>query len=267
MIKHFDKNEIGRDFVVGDIHGMYDFFFKCLKELEFDADVDRMFSVGDLADRGPNSMYSLMLSHLPWFHAVKGNHEDMFVNTLNQKWDYSNFILNGGGWVVSEDPDQISLLADHVETLPLVISVGTGEDRFNIVHAELYNNESGKCPIDLDLDYWNFDEYNEINMMWGRNFFELRNTGDLIKMSKELSTTYVGHSILENPIKIGHHVYIDGGAMMHHLYRHSTSVQRDRAKLIFAEPNNKLIHAFTVSDECYKKYKLEELQYIEPTWV
>jgi serine/threonine protein phosphatase 1 len=55
MIKKFELNEKGRDFVVGDIHGCFDLLSNNLKEIGFDESVDRLFSVGDLVDRGKQS--------------------------------------------------------------------------------------------------------------------------------------------------------------------------------------------------------------------
>ena len=51
----FARNERGRDFVVGDIHGMFSALENFLEELSFDPGRDRLFSVGDLIDRGPES--------------------------------------------------------------------------------------------------------------------------------------------------------------------------------------------------------------------
>jgi len=49
----FGENREGRDFVVGDIHGMFGHLRMLLKQVSFDAEVDRLFSVGDLVDRCP----------------------------------------------------------------------------------------------------------------------------------------------------------------------------------------------------------------------
>lgn len=39
-----------------------------------------MLSVGDLVDRGPDSIGCLKLLEAPWFHAVMGNHEQLLLN-------------------------------------------------------------------------------------------------------------------------------------------------------------------------------------------
>ncbi|WP_261986408.1 metallophosphoesterase, partial [Enterococcus faecium] len=53
FVKHFGPNSIGRDFAVGDIHGCFSRLNSALNTIEFDPSKDRLFSVGDLVDRGP----------------------------------------------------------------------------------------------------------------------------------------------------------------------------------------------------------------------
>ena len=51
----FTANANGRDFVVGDVHGCFRTLERALTELKFDPACDRLFGVGDLVNRGPNS--------------------------------------------------------------------------------------------------------------------------------------------------------------------------------------------------------------------
>ena len=55
----FARNERGRDFAVGDIHGCFSDLARGLKAIGFDEKADRLFSVGDLVDRGPESTHAL----------------------------------------------------------------------------------------------------------------------------------------------------------------------------------------------------------------
>lgn len=47
-----------------------------------------MFSVGDLIDRGGKSRDCLSLLYEKWFHAVKGNHEDILNIIVNEGGDW-----------------------------------------------------------------------------------------------------------------------------------------------------------------------------------
>ena len=99
LLHHFDINELGRDFVVGDLHGCIDHFERLLDQIEFDAEKDRMFSVGDLVDRGPDSMACLRLLKEPWFHAVLGNHEDMMLDAVSS--NLRNGVPSNGSTMVA----------------------------------------------------------------------------------------------------------------------------------------------------------------------
>ena len=48
LFRRFERNDLGRDFAVGDIHGHFSRLQKKLDEIGFNQDVDRLFSVGDL---------------------------------------------------------------------------------------------------------------------------------------------------------------------------------------------------------------------------
>ena len=51
-VKRFAANTAGRDFAVGDIHGHFTRLQSALDKAGFEPSVDRLFSVGDLIDRG-----------------------------------------------------------------------------------------------------------------------------------------------------------------------------------------------------------------------
>lgn len=167
-LKTFEPNTKGRDFVIGDLHGSYSCFENLLKNLNFDPAVDRMFSVGDLVDRGPESLKCLSLIREPWFHAVLSNHEQMMLEAFTGGYMGQYWTMNGGMWglnaailaealkkqaslgeyplpenVTEADYALIDLLKD-VEELPFLITVNRPDGKkFHIIHAELppgYNN-------------------------------------------------------------------------------------------------------------------------------
>ena len=146
--KRVSANIRGRDFIVGDLHGCFDLFQKALDRVDFNPDKDRVFSVGDLADRGPYSLECLRLLNEPWFHAVCGNHEQMLIDyafpvvmpyATNVSAD--RFFLNGGHWVKSltskENAELWNELIPRVAKLPYIITVGNGDTVFHVAHAEL----------------------------------------------------------------------------------------------------------------------------------
>jgi hypothetical protein len=89
---------------------LLDLLDRLLDHVRFDPACDRLFSVGDLIDRGPDSLRSLEFLEAPWFYAVKGNHEDLLLEFFEpyrasgrmDYWDEiltSDLRLNGGEWV------------------------------------------------------------------------------------------------------------------------------------------------------------------------
>ncbi len=80
-ILYLEKNDIGHDFIVGDIHGRLSALQKLLDKVCFDTDRDRLFCVGDMIDCGEDSMGVLKLAkNSPWFYTTIGNHEDMLLS-------------------------------------------------------------------------------------------------------------------------------------------------------------------------------------------
>lgn len=157
IVQYFEKNTHGRDFIIGDLHGCIDNFNYVLDKLDFDKTRDRMFSVGDLIDRGPNIVACLELLEEPWFHAVVGNHDMlMFDNVeawddvnheavLKKSWSVSQWMINGGYWI--EDAQQMKNMTniklqkhlENIKNLPYIIRLNGYNKKINIVHAELYS--------------------------------------------------------------------------------------------------------------------------------
>jgi serine/threonine protein phosphatase 1 len=189
----YDRNTEGRDFVIGDLHGCYDELMDKLLDVNFNKVVDRVFSVGDLVDRGPASLECLRLTGEPWFHAVIGNHEDMMFNVLCYKHNPLLWLSNGGLWIDNmTDAELIEverLCHALVETIPHMITVG----KIGIVHAE--------PPL-----VWPGKEYTE-STIWGRT---IHGRGEPVYVSG-VEKVYVGHTIVEQPVTLGDINFIDTG--------------------------------------------------------
>ena len=174
-IQTFEPNTAGRDFVIGDLHGSYAVFQNLLKNLNFDKSKDRMFSVGDLVDRGPESLKTLELLYEPWFHAVLSNHEQMMYEAFTGGYMGQFWLRNGGFWgaealntwrnntryatneldkrAPTDDEHRLFDLIKVVGELPFIMTVKlTNGKQVHIIHAELPPLNSTNPPLDAITD-------------------------------------------------------------------------------------------------------------------
>lgn len=206
MIKHFGLNMIGSDYVMGDLHGCFKLLRENLYDLGFDETKDRLFSVGDLVDRGNESELALEWLQKPWFHSVLGNHEHMAIDAADGMINPRDYIWNGGEWFLNLSPQLQKEFAAAFKKLPIAIEIETPEGLVGIIHAE--------CPVKswLDLGEAFKDNRNEffINAcIWSRD--RLRN--GLTSIITDIAYVIVGHSVVHQDTWFGNVHYIDTGAV------------------------------------------------------
>jgi len=126
-------------YVVGDIQGCYDQLMRLLDKVRFDPTEDRLWSVGDLINRGPQSLETLRFARSlgKAFTMVLGNHDLHFVALATGarkvgKKDTLKAIL--------DDPDCLKF-CDWFRQQPLVyrgkLETDKGKESFLMVHAGL----------------------------------------------------------------------------------------------------------------------------------
>ncbi|AMO57439.1 hypothetical protein GZ77_15340 [Endozoicomonas montiporae] len=201
----YTANQEGRDFAIGDLHGMYDLLFEELDQVDFDFTNDRCFSVGDLIDRGAKSEQCLGLINEPWFHPVCGNHEDTLrkvARSLSSAATTADWILNGGRWHLMVSTQKMHDYADLVDTLPELISVATPSGKLIAL-----------CHAEYPLPYWAPDEIandDELRrqLMWSRQKVRSQNHSTV----SGIDSIICGHTIVDQPQQLGNSFYIDTGA-------------------------------------------------------
>jgi serine/threonine protein phosphatase 1 len=205
-IPHFvahERNLVGKDYVVGDIHGQLDAFNHALKAVGFNQQVDRCFSVGDLIDRGKDSLACLELVFEDWFFATLGNHEAMAITALGPSPsdnDLAHWIDNGADWLLSENAKEVSILMrEAARYLPLAREVDLGNYRVGICHAE--------PPENWEWVRHSAQAHSE-KLTWGRTRFKY----GLDSNVSGIDAVVVGHSIMNNVTRLGNVVNIDTGA-------------------------------------------------------
>ena len=134
-INHYSKNLEGKDYVVGDIHGSFRQLMQILLKMDFDFKKDRLFSVGDLCDRGPHSEEVLKWMDYPWFIPVIGNHETLVMGYEQKLVSFDVLIKVGAEWWFDVEDDKKAQIISYFETLPIGIEVETSYGEVGIVHA------------------------------------------------------------------------------------------------------------------------------------
>ena len=229
---NFSANHCGRDFVVGDIHGCYSAFRAALDHVKFHHASDRIFSVGDLVDRGPQSYDTLQLLRQPWFFSCKGNHEQMLLDHLrapheNKPHD-SAWLLN----VFSNFTDRqrfSGVWIPILERLPYVMKVGTGLGAFYVVHAEIL--EERATVTQSMIDGWQFQDPIKAKRraLWGRSLLKAYEQGRPVRRAHDptLPLIFCGHSITPQPLRLARQVYLDGGAYVAYDYEARANMEPD----------------------------------------
>jgi serine/threonine protein phosphatase 1 len=216
VIQHVPANPHGRDFVVGDIHGWYEPLMAELEAVCFDPATDRLFSVGDLINRGPDSERCLLLTREPWFYAVRGNHEEILFNWLRQPdaVDVETWMRYGGSAWLGKGPEHFFArhpeLRRHAEALsaemPWVIELEAGDGRrIGISHSTFPLDEWEDLALRLP-----FEPALQEALLWDR---PIKRPG-FVHHVEGIDLTVHGHVIVPKVQRHGNGIYIDTGAAL-----------------------------------------------------
>ncbi len=210
-VTSLSRNQNGRDFCVGDIHGMFDMLDELLDSVQFDTEQDRLISVGDMVDRGPASITALEFLEQSWFYAVRGNHEDMLIQCFEHPDDRGTadmWLRNGGDWWQSTGPLDREKIYEAARTLPWVIQLETPFGQVGVVHAD----------VPPGIDWQAFvaqieagDNNCEQVALWSRTRAKLYQVAGNVPGIERI---YCGHNIVDKPLVAGNVRYIDTGAFL-----------------------------------------------------
>ena len=139
---------MGRNLIVGDIHGQYGLLQEVLDKAGFSPVCDTLYVTGDLADRGRETVSILrFLMSLPSCRAVLGNHDIWLESFLLDDARPSIWLDSNGGRMTAASyleekvsPEEKRMHGLWVRNLPLCIFT----DRYIVAHAGI--------PIGFDED-------------------------------------------------------------------------------------------------------------------
>ncbi|EKM5063806.1 metallophosphoesterase [Cronobacter turicensis] len=190
-------------YVVGDLHGCLQALVSALRRERFDPRVDALISVGDVIDRGPDSLGCLRLIGKRWFFAVRGNHEAMALEALDTG-DNALWAINGGNWYfglsdVAKQEAQAQLA--KARELPLVIELQSHDRLIVVAHADY---PASRYVWEQALD--------EHAVVWSRTRINRVLAGEEEHI-QGADAFYFGHTPLREPLSGGNLHYIDTGAV------------------------------------------------------
>lgn len=234
LFKQLLNNTGGRDFVVGDLHGNLVRLEKALDYHQFQKDKDRLIAVGDLIDRGNDSLNTLRLLSEPWFFSVAGNHERLLsqsrsallrrqldpaararLNDAGARWLLDAYDhLNDDKWA-----DLITEIMNLIGQMPLMIQIGNGSEAVGVVHAELPDWDWSRNVARLErikkVRFWDQTRDEPIieSILWGRSQFLSLIRGDHNdRVVEGIAWVIYGHNTLNTPRRSGNRLWIDTGA-------------------------------------------------------
>jgi serine/threonine protein phosphatase 1 len=194
-------NKIGRDFIVGDLHGQIKQLFKQLSILNFDFKSDRLFCTGDLIGRGSDSIGCLNLLTEKWFFPVMGNHEQLFLLGFRSS-KYWDLLKSDRGQWLTDNLDRFDLLMRWktlIEiAMPLTRTIEVNDLTVGVSHASAIDDwaklQAGELSGD---DIW--------QTLWSR---PLQERGRCLAID---SVDYVvhGHTPVQSVIKVNNRFWID----------------------------------------------------------
>src|ERR1039457_5275259 len=226
-------NTRGRDIVIGDLHGNRDLLIQLLEKVDLDPTRDRVISTGDLPDRGSDSIGCLELLFEPWFHAVRGNHDQHLLELIEKAINAEKndavrtkiidairtFVSDGGmgcqwfpEWLSTRlDWAPLEAIGEALARLPHILVVGEGLDRYNVVHADLV---AAGLASDARIDsaHGMEDDRAMQSLMWSRRLVNaalaLENYyrgAPSTEVRNDLSPTFCGHTVVPRVMSLRQH--------------------------------------------------------------
>jgi len=151
---------------MSDLHGQYDKYIKMLEKIKFNDD-DVLYIIGDVIDRGPDSIKILQDMMLrPNVYPVLGNHELMALEVLRHLMvevtqenaesylteeimqAYIDWTFNGGNTTLQEfnhlSNDEKLDLIDYLNEFTPYETIDINDRTYILVHAGLNNFEKNK---------------------------------------------------------------------------------------------------------------------------
>lgn len=215
-------NDIGTDYVVGDIHGMFDLLDTELIAIGFDKTRDRLFCTGDLVDRGTSSERVLQYLSEPWFFSCMGNHDAQYAfYGTNIPVPYESFICTPVDvWYTNiTNSERTAIFNALLDALYPAIEVQTSVGLVGIVHGGIPFGRTWKSLVhDLNAPCYN----TLLSCIWDRESAQYALQSEGVKQQNfivpDVHHVFHGHTpdVYGGcmPYALGNRYFIDTGAFL-----------------------------------------------------
>ena len=211
-------------YVIADIHGEYDLFTELLDKIAL-KDSDTLFILGDVFDRGPHPVKTLLkLMEMPNVVPILGNHELMALECLeflcreitNESLEdldqeilnnLATWQFNGSETTIAEfrrlDPEMQQEVIEFIKEFEVYEEVSAGGNDYLLVHAGL-----GHFRPDKDIEDYTLEE-----IVWNRVDYRMRYYDDVLVVSGHTPTQIIEGNPRPGYIyRANNHIAIDCGA-------------------------------------------------------
>ena len=198
-IQHVRLDNNQRVFVVGDLDGNYKGLKEAMSRVSFNPKADKLICLGDMIDRGDDSLMILELMRELNALVVLGNHEHLMIESIlnNDATAKSLWIKNGGAWHSSVPDEQLTSYCQWLLNQPLSIMVEYQGMKVGLSHT---------LPIEWDWDKLPTDKSTIVNaLLWDRELFTKKKS----VMNCGVDFSIHGHNSIQVPIWIKNTLHID----------------------------------------------------------
>lgn len=225
IIQRFGTNADGCDFVVGDIHGCFYLVEALLGHIGFDEQNDRLFSLGDLIDHGPESECVSEFLLKPWFHAIRGNHEYMLLRGAHtvegapidmeatQLW-----LANAGSWFFQMSIPVQEAVYFEISRLPIMLEIEAADGgTHGLIHGDVVADDSLVTreriqPPDPDPNFVTHLSH----VLWSRErharLMAASESEEAPVAVANIDVVWFGHTPLPQPTRAANTRWLDTGA-------------------------------------------------------
>lgn len=221
-----NENFIGKDYIIGDIHGQFNKVMKVLGQLKFNPSTDRLICVGDLIDRGSQNHHLNNWMNYDWFYSVMGNHDLVRILMYFFQEDYPEhfeFVYKETfiDWYDRFNNQEKFKFIKLLLQLPLAIEVSSKSRKYGIIHGDFPEDYScwEKFKIDLLENKMSFDNIQKVlfshttgiraNPM--KQHKNLYGNKKQVKNIKNIDNIIIGHTPQKKPAFLDQFLMIDTG--------------------------------------------------------